>query len=239
MPETLPPDSAPTSATRRYRLHATRTPTPGLRVIDTFRNAALADWRGAVAERLLSSDLLPASLSAGRDCYACKGLVQRLAMLAASEGMKPSRHSVGCKQSETQPRRSVDYPFCPLEHRLRRLDVCLNREQRRVAELLFKHAGDHLSLSEVTCLLNLDHAPVTNDFVCVLLAELAEKQVIQILSISDGPTFYDVDTRPHLHIYDRASNTLKDACVHGVVEASAIPKASFLSDASVSIQARS
>ncbi len=203
--------------------------------MDISLGTELADWRGAVADRLLGCGLLPASLRTGVDCYACKNLIQRLAMLAASESMKSRAPASREEPAPDSARREIGYRFCPLEHRLRRLDVRLTREQRTVAELLFRHVGEHLSLSDVTCMLNLQGAPVSEERAKAMLSGLVDKQVIQRLPISKGPTFYDVDTRPHLHVYDRERNTLEDANVHGIVEARTTASVSFLADASVAI----
>ncbi len=240
MIDTRPPNATSHQPARRYRLRAECAPFPRLRVVDISLGTELADWRGAVAESLLGCGLLPASLRAGVECYACKNLIQRLAMLAAAESMKPqadTRHQEPARPTPAQ--RDKDQRFSPLEHRLRRLDTRLTGEQRTVAELLFRHVGEHLSLCDVTCLLNLEDAPVSEERANAVLAELVDKRVIQRLPVSNGPTFYDVDTRPHLHVYDRQRNTLQDANVHGIVEARSSASVSFLSDASVAIQPNS
>lgn len=199
---------------RRYRLRAQRVPVPRLRVVDLLQDADLADWHGHIAERLLDCGLLPASLAAGGDCYGCKNLIQRLALLAASESMVTL-------PSADETDRAVPTP-CSLTRRLRILNLRLSSDEHSIARLLFGHVDRHLSTGDVACLLGLRNAPVTDRRVEAILQALVEKQVIQRLPVHDGPTFYDIDTRPHLHIYDRDSNTLRDADVHGIVESESI-----------------
>lgn len=232
----LPPDSTAPHQARRYRLKIERAPIPRLRVVDASDGTEFVHWQGAVARRLLSCGLLPATLAAGVECSVCKDLVKRLAMLAASEDIK-AQTALLCERKSTPVanQRQLRRRFCPLERRLRRLDVRLTCEQHTIAELLFRHAGEHLTQDEVTCLLNLQDTPVTNERTVALLSELAAMRVIQALPVSDGPTFYDIDTRPHLHIYNRERNTLHDAAVHGIIETPATTRDAFDTDTTVTI----
>ncbi len=213
---------------RRYRLQARRVPTARLRVTDLSLGTDLADWRGPVAHRLLDCDLLPASLKAGSDCYGCKSLIQRLALLAA-------RHSM-IRPAVARTRLADRRRPCALARRLRNLHLRLTSDEHSVASLLYGLAGKHLSTDDVTCLLGLRNAPVTERRVDTILRALANKQVVQRLPVRGGPTFYDVDTRPHLHIYDRDSNTLRDADVHGIVEAKSAAAWCLNADATITIE---
>ncbi|MEM9403902.1 MAG: hypothetical protein AAGA44_15625 [Pseudomonadota bacterium] len=228
------PDVVSPLPARRYRLRASRTPEARLRIIDLALDAELADWQGAIAERLLDCGLLPASLSAGGECFGCKNLIQRLALLAASDSlMKTDRFDDAVV--ELRPSADTGPGSCRLEQRLRALNLRLNSDAHSIARLLFRYAGRHLSTDDVTDLLGLRNAPVTRKRVNAVLNELVDKQVVQQLPVYGGPTFYDVDTRPHLHIYDRDSNTLRDADVHGIVDAESIATVFFGADATVTV----
>jgi Fe2+ or Zn2+ uptake regulation protein len=105
-----------------------------------------------------------------------------------------------------------------LDRRLRRLGVNLTGSHRMVATVLFAHPGYHLSRTEVCCLLSLERMPFSREKVVRWLDDLVHWRVIQRIDVTGGHTFYDIDTRPQLHLFDPRTGTLRDGTVQGVVD---------------------
>ncbi len=67
--------------------------------------------------------------------------------------------------------------------------------------MLFDHPGRHLSDQQVTSLLQLQYPSIDGQCVASLLDDLVSWEVIQRVEVDAHRRFYDIDTRPHLHLY--------------------------------------
>ena len=125
--------------------------------------------------------------------------------------------------SSIDPAAADDAPtgiaFRSLSMRLSRLGRRLPLPHYRVARLLFSYPGEHLSLEDVTCLLLLESAFLSRHSVRLWLDELVPWRVIQRIEIDARNTGYDIDTRPHLHVYYPKTRSLHDAPADGVLTA--------------------
>lgn len=189
--------------TNRYQLYVSDAPgeAAAVRVHDSVLNRILLAWRGAVARRLIDSQLLR-FCARSASCHGCdKKLIRELAMTAASIAMS------------LEHRADVDL----LSRRLRELDLRLPALHAHIANLLFAHPERHFAHEEIVCLLSLTRPSLCRRQVDECLDELVRMRVVQRVDVDGAGVFYDIDTRPHLHVYCERTRELFDAPGAGVL----------------------
>ncbi len=169
-----------------------------VRIFDLEQQQDLVTWQGAVARYLLTSGALPDG-NASR-FGASKSTVWHLVLAAAAFSANA---------------RLASPPM--LAERLERLGTKLTGSEARLARLLFEYPGQHLSRDDVICLCSLRY-PGTGHCVPALLERLAGAGVVQKIEIDRDNVFFDLDTRPHVHVFDRSTLQLFDAPTQGVIQ---------------------
>lgn len=197
------PDAA-LGAASRYRLYVSDQPglPAQIRVYDRALGRVLLKWQGELARRMLDSDgFLDRRLPNGchdRD----KALVRRLVLAAAKLSLLPARNG-----------RSDE-----LERRLRHLGRPIPLLNRKVAAFLYQHPGQHFEESEIVCTLTSDDLFCQAGPIHRALEELVQWDVIQRIKVDEDNVFYDIDTRPHVHVFDARTRALSDVPASGVLK---------------------
>lgn len=185
---------------------------PGISVSDRHSGRLILSWRGRVAERILDMDALGLRCrgDSGFDCD--KPLLQRLAIAGAAA-----------------ERQLADSPDVPLPNH--RHDESL--EDRRLPErssdrwsslhgavqyLLEAFPGQHLAEDDVVCLMQFRLPCLSRQQVRSALSDLADWNKVQTIRVPTGAIHYDLDTRPHLHVFDARTQQLYDAPESGVLQ---------------------
>ncbi|MDJ0711704.1 MAG: hypothetical protein QNJ14_15040 [Woeseiaceae bacterium] len=169
-----------------------------IRIFDRERRHDVVAWHGDTARYLLAAGALPDHYTAR--FLADKSVVWHLVLAAAAYAAN--------EKLDTPPM---------LAERLDRLDLELTGAEARLARMLFEHPGQHLSLDDIVCLCSLRY-PATGHLVPGLLEQLARKGVIQKITVDRHTVFFDLDTRPHVHVFDRRTRELLDAPTQGVIQ---------------------
>ena len=170
-----------------------------IHVVDRRSNRVLTKWRGAAARSLLEFDTLPPRLRTS-GTHACgKAVFRELMLAAASISLNLER-------------------YLDLDARLETLDHPIPAFHMRLARLLFNHPGKHFSEPEIICLLLLEYPGIDPCRIPAHLDELVQWGIIQRVDVGMDWCYYDIDTRPHLHIYCPRTRDLTDAPVNGVVQ---------------------
>ena len=188
----------------RYQLYVADNPgqNPSIRVYDSVLQRVLLTWNGAIAREILDAGFLPYCVRAA-GCHGCdKNLVKELTMSAAAISMLLDRGQQDCR----------------LRRRLEDLDLRLPASHHRVAATLFAYPDRHLGHEELICLLTLRDPAVYRGRVERELDDLVAWNVIQRITVSQDKVFYDINTSPHLHVFDAACDELRDAPTDGVIQ---------------------
>ena len=188
----------------RYQLYVSDQPgeTVAIRVYDGMLKRILLKWQGEIARQLLDSDILP--LAARCDgCRRCdKDRVHKLTLAAAAIA---TALDVG---------RNAD----ALRQRLDQLKLRLSPFHMHIARLLFTYPDKHFAEEEIICLLTLQTPCVGRRRILLHLDELVRWKLIQRIVVAADRAFYDINTRPHLHVYCRRTHELHDAPSDGVLQ---------------------
>jgi Fe2+ or Zn2+ uptake regulation protein len=184
----------------RFRLLVSGRPgsKTALHIYDRQDRRVLMKWRGEIARRLLWSGCLPHTSRTSGSHPCSKILLKRLSLMA-------TRIELELAQDQA------------LNDRLRALQDDIPPSHRRIAELLFSHPGRHLSEHEVISLMLLQYPCIEGPGVAALLEELVTWGVVQRVEVDAHRRFYDIDTRPHLHVYCPETDELRDAPASGVI----------------------
>lgn len=183
---------------------------PRVSVRDTRRDCITLDWRGATAAALLNGDSPVGPLGDGR--LLGKAEVQAIAMFAVALRFRG-------RLGETEQRRLN--AEAALRKRQAALARTLSPRHLPVACLLFEYPGEHLSEGDVLSLCAMRHPALYGHRVQGILDELVGSRFLQAID-AGGIRFYDIDTRPHLHIYCAERQELHDAPEQGIIEAAAL-----------------
>ena len=187
---------------------------PLIFVTDRVRRRTILQWQGAIAGRLLESTALPlASMKNGRhDCD--KPLMQRLAMAgaAATSSLADGRR----RKVESRTGSCTEHAVVTSESTTRRQAVL----HGCVVRLLEDFPKQHLAEEDIVCLMQFRMPCVSGTQVKMALDDLAAWKRIQRITVQGGSAHYDLDTRPHLHIYDARTRELRDAPGSGVLRVS-------------------
>lgn len=169
-----------------------------LHIFDRQDGRVIMKWRGEIARRLLHSDRLPATARNSGSHPCSKSLLQRLSLAATRIELEMTRDDA-------------------LNGRLADLKLDIPPPHRRAAEVLFSHDGKHLAEYQVVCLMLLQYPCIDAERIPALLDDLVSWRIVQRVEVGADRRFYDVDTRPHLHVYCAESNELHDAPGSGVI----------------------
>ena len=179
-----------------------------------------------LARHLLQADALPHSALRCADYVCDKALIRHLTLTGAAAQLALNRlaelESADLRLRKMPPLRPVRSSggLSADEHLARRLDEAgrhLPGSHLLVAKTLFARRGEHFSEADVVCLLSLECPSMRTSLIHTCLDELTAWKVIQRIVIDEENVFYDVDLRPHLHIFDPATRRLSDAPRKGVV----------------------
>ncbi|MDJ0917661.1 MAG: hypothetical protein QNJ05_07850 [Woeseiaceae bacterium] len=178
-------------------------------VTDRHRRRRVLQWQGSIARRLLESAALPlAGMKNGR--HNCdKPLMQRLAIAGAAA---TSSLADGRRRTD-EPRTGSGLESEASQRKLAALHGC-------VVRLLEDFPNQHLAEEDIVCLMQFRMPCVSDVQVKTALDDLAAWQRIQRITVPGGSAHYDLDTRPHLHVYDARTRELRDAPASGVLRVS-------------------
>ncbi len=145
---------------------------------------------------------------------------------AATNSLSSPRRRPGPPASRSRPATlQGGAPRYPLERLLVRAaerGVALGDAEITVGNLLFHQPGRHLDCGAVVELLRCGGVDAAPAAVSRALATLARHGLVQEIEVEPGRYFYDIDLRPHVHVYDPVRGTLEDATT-GVVVRSGAP----------------
>jgi len=208
----------------RYRITVARERPVRITATDRQTGTRICGWCGAVAVQLLDCGILSSTCGTVESFEVDKAFLQHLALEAASAQMVLDRQARAPASATRQrvasagaPKSMSEERWSRLEARLRRLNATLSGPLKHVARLLFSYPGQHLSIADVCSLLAMQGLPVSNREAGTWLDELAARGITQRIEVSAVHVFYDIDTRPHVHIYDHETGKLRDATVQGVI----------------------
>ena len=190
---------------RRYRLRIdSASPGPAsVEVFDLSAQRRLALWQGALADRLLATEAFPPSYRNDGSHLCDKGIVRRLTLAAAASQLA-LQHNSGCVVEFSRHRlRSHTPPRSSLHHRILRL--------------LYAHPGYHFSEHDVVCLILLGTPGVDDRQIVAHLGDIVRWRLAQRIEVDAVNVFYDINTTPHLHVYDAHRRILLDAPKTGYV----------------------
>lgn len=167
---------------------------PAVRVFDRRDGAALFEWTGAAARRLLARPLLPPTRSCA--VFECdQAFARRLALEAAAAALVPAGPA-----ASTTP--ATDRHPTYHEHLLSRLRA--SGEQ-------------HFNRRDLVSLVVADCPALDAARVDILLDEFVRRRQLRRIAVDNDNVFYDLDTTAHLHVFDPVTGVLMDAPDDGVV----------------------
>ncbi len=177
--------------------------------IDDCRDArTVLEWRGHVARRLMqNSPLLRAAASCGAIAIG-KQVLKRLALSAtAIEYERSALHDAADLELQAAEQ---------LWQRLREIDIRIPSFHARVAKVLFRYPGEHLSAADALCLTQLKFPNHDAEQLRECLDDLSMWGVVQRIAVRTD-VFYDLDVAPHLHLFDARTRQLADAPTSGTL----------------------
>lgn len=87
----------------------------------------------------------------------------------------------------------------------------LSPTHRRVARVLLQNPSHHHTSLDVHCLMAAERLPMTRQAIETCLSDLVRWNMLKRIVVDAGNVFYDVVTKPHAHIFDPVSRSLRDA----------------------------
>ena len=191
----------------RFQVHVSCEEPASIAISDLWRNRQVAAWRGKTADRILRSRAIPTASRRGGKYYCDKHSVRQLFIAAAALCL---------------PEVDADLQLVYLnQHRIRRDRKGRYGLHDRILELLFAYPGHHFSEQDVLCITALQYPCVTSRHVSRCLRDIVDWRLVQRIEIDAANVFFDIDTTPHLHVFDPEKRVLLDAPSTGVVTASA------------------
>lgn len=205
-----------------------------VRVFDDRRACIVCEWQGAVAHHLLECGALPTEFSQPGSYTCDKSLVWHLILASAAAQMaldqlEPSDSDVNeCRLQQCYPRA---YPARKAASKHQRFQTGLETLCRRlarsnsfqaaahyqIARTLFSHPGYHFCEEDLSCLLQLEYPSFPDRRIPPVLDDLVRWEIIQRIDVDIHNVFYDINTKPHLHIFDSRTGELRDAPVQGIM----------------------
>ena len=199
-----------TSAGRRYSLsaHAGEVTVDDLTIDDGPAGRIVLSWRGEVARRLVAKNALARKAAKCGPISISKQAAKRLALQAAAIGYEDGELDVAADSELLVADR--------LWQRLRDLGIRIPRVHSHVAIALFRYPGEHLSAADALCLAQLTFPNLDAVRLNGCLDDLADWGVVQRISVGVD-VFYDLETAPHLHLFNTQTRELTDAPTSGVI----------------------
>ena len=117
-------------------------------------------------------------------------------------GLDPRNH--GLFSHRAMAAATINAALCQLDERL-------SGAHLQLARILYAHPEHHFSEDEIVCMYLLRFPLRCADRVRLKLLDLAEEKLVQRIVVDDGNVFYDVNTTPHMHIFDSRRRVLYDA----------------------------
>lgn len=96
-------------------------------------------------------------------------------------------------------------------------NVALPRPHAWVAGILHAHPERHLPEEDVLSLALLEAPSVGARRVLECIDDLVRWQIITRIAVDAAHVFYDIETEPHLHVFDASTGELRDAPANGVL----------------------
>ena len=195
----------------RYRLTVKDGSCPSVCVQDEER--VILRWVGELARRLLSRPTLPERYRKPGTHALSKKHVQCFALAAAALKIQ--------LDTETEADRAAARIDANerLWARLDELGIRIPALHRRIAQQLFSYPGVHFCEQDVVCMLMLEYTSIEPDRLRQIAMDLARWGIVQRIDVN-GTAFYDINTRPHLHVYRTNTHELVDAPLSGVIHVS-------------------
>ena len=198
----------------RYRVSVEIRPghAPKISVTDKHSGRVLLNWRGDVAKKLLDLDAVRRRAQHSRSFDCDKPLLKRLAIAGAA-----ASRQVGVQHGEPKPAlpqnvvRKCDAPDTQTTSRWSSLHGVLTG-------LLQEFQKQHLAEEDIVCLMQFRLPCIPRRQVREALSDLADWNHVQQITVPTGAVHYDLDTRPHLHVFDAATQQLRDAPESGVLQ---------------------
>ncbi len=97
------------------------------------------------------------------------------------------------------------------------MTAALPRPHAWVAGILHAHPERHLSRNDVLCLALLDAPNVSERQVLHCIDDLVRWRLVNRIEVDAEHVFYDIDTEPHLHVFDASTGELRDAPTVGIL----------------------
>jgi len=176
---------------------------PSIVVTDRQAGDVLFAWHGSVVRHLLESRIVDCPESRGTSFACDKSFVQHLALAAASVQIAIEESPLARKLEQDRGQGSA-----------------LSGAHRHIACILFRYPEHHFSRGEVGLMLALEQCPMSPPVAERCLDDLVTWRLLQQIDVGPDLTFYDVNTEPHLHVYDPDRNELRDASACGVIHSS-------------------
>ena len=174
-------------------------------ISDLRRRRRFARWEGNLADRILMSDAFPAAHRRSGVFRCDKDSVQQLMLAAAAT----------CMPAVDQEARLVDLN----RRRLRRDRNGRSSLHNRILDILFSYPGQHFSEQDILCIMTLQFPCIGTRRVSGCLRDFVLWRLVQRIEVDEHNVFYDINTTPHLHVYDPDRRLLLDAPESGVVTA--------------------
>lgn len=198
----------------RYRVSLQIRPghAPGISVTDKHSGRVILHWRGRVARKLLELDTVKRRARHGRSFDCDKALLKRLAIAGATAsrqvGVQHGEPKLAFRQNAT---RKDNAPDAQISSRWSSL-------HRVLTGLLEEFPKQHLAEEDIVCLMQFRLPCIPRRQVREALSDLADWNHVQQITVPTGAVHYDLDTRPHLHVFDAATQELRDAPESGVLQ---------------------
>lgn len=87
----------------------------------------------------------------------------------------------------------------------------LSPTHRHVARILLQNPSHHHTSLDVQCLMAAERQPMTGQAINTCLSDLVRWNMLQRIVVDTDNVFYDVVTKPHPHVFDPVSRSLRDA----------------------------
>lgn len=185
---------------------------PEITAIERRSGQIILAWRGRIAERILDMDALGLR-SRGDHGFDCdKPLLQRLAIAGAAAERQVAED---VRSASTTRGASVSREESMLAGGS---TIRWSSLHGAVLAVLEAFPKQHLAEEDVVCLIQLRLPCIPRRQVRAALADLAQWNQVQQITVPTGAVHYDLDTRPHLHVFDARTQQLRDAPPSGVLQ---------------------
>lgn len=201
---------------KRYHIILTSQigPTMSIQVLDRVSDSILIEWNGIVVLHLFESGVLPIGILSN-GYHACdKSFVWHLILAgtAVKIGLDQNgTRNVGISGRSQSPCSEL------LTQRLNNHGQHLSELHMLIAKVIFAHPDNHFCEIDILCLLLLEYTSFEEVSITSQLEDLALWNLVQRIEVDIDNVFFDINTTPHLHIFDPNTRLLRDAPQTGVI----------------------